>query len=164
MTFHVAEEFSRTNESRQERLSCTLLSLRINSELFNIVWKDRWPNPCLIWYNFTCYLPAMWNDRNLHQCGSCTSLKRTWAGRTKTDMIKFKFLYNRGFRENHKMVINVYITAKRNFRKYLFLELTESTNAYSPKCSFWMLPEKSWCYGDMIRQNTYLFCYTGYLH
>lgn len=72
----------------------------------------------------------------LHQCGNCTSLKRTSAGRAKTDMIKFKFSYNRGFRENHKMVINVYITAKRNFRRYLFLELTESTNAYSPKCSF----------------------------
>lgn len=164
MTFHVAKEFSRTNESRQERLSCTLLSLRINSELFNIVERIGDLTPVLSDIILHVTFQPCGMTETLHQCGSCTFLKRTWAGRTKTDMIKFKFLYNRGFRENHKMVINVYITAKRNFRKYLLLELTESTNAYSPKCSFWMLPEKSWCYGDMIRQNTYLFCYTGYLH
>lgn len=93
--------------------------------------------PALSDIAFTYYLPAMWNDRSLAPMRQLYFLKkRTSAGRAKTDMIKFKFSYNRGFRENHKMVINVYITAKRNFRRYLFLELTESTNAYSPKCPF----------------------------
>lgn len=68
-------------------------------------------------------------------------------------MIKWGIMYDKGFREKNKKILNTYTTAKRNFRKRFLLEQTELTNNYSSEPFPSTFLEKLWCYCDLMRQN-----------